>query len=569
VRGVVCGALPLLLVLSGGAAHAQGPSGLRVPCDGRAVSAIEVTSEDPTFLKVPRGLGWFARGVGLLHTTSKSEVISSFLLLEVGETCTEIARAESERILRTLPFLADATVRTVPDSTGGVRVEVETIDDIAVVFRMRTEGLAPSAVRFGNGNVGGQGLSLDVWLERGFSYRTGVGISGVAYQVLSRPYRMELLAERAPLGSALSVAFGHPFLTDLQRTAWHIGWSKEDRYSSFLAPDGPELTLGVRRGFWDLGMVRRVGSRRSKAFVGMLLTRESVRPREHVVIVSDSGLVVDESGALGGPLPAYRNLRVNAVVGVRALSFVPVRGFDALDAVQDVATGVQLGTLVGRGIPRFGTDGGDLFVSADLYAGLGAARSFAAIRVEGEARREFRTNRWGSVVVGGRLAWYLKPSPKQVFIAGVEMGGAWRQRVPLQLALGDRQGGVRGYSDSRAAGAWRSVARLEGRWSIASFGRRGTLGLAAFADAGRVWAGDVPLGEDSGTRVGVGLGLLAAVPPRSRRLWRVDIVVPVSADRNASWEVRLSSAWTRGFWREPDDVRRARAGAAPATIFTW
>jgi hypothetical protein len=33
----------------------------------------------------------------------------------------------------------------------------------------------------------------------------------------------------------------------------------------------------------------------------------------------------------------YRNLRVNAVAGVRALSFMTVRGFDALTAAQDVA----------------------------------------------------------------------------------------------------------------------------------------------------------------------------------------------------------------------------------------
>jgi hypothetical protein len=294
-----------------------------------------------------------------------------------------------------------------------------------------------------------------------------------------------------------------------------------------------------------------------------------VIPEGPPVIVSDSGLVAVEDAALGGLFPAYRNLRVNGVLGVRALSFTPVRGFDALDAVQDIATGVQLGALVGRGIPRFGDDGDDYFISTDLYAGLGSARSFAAMRIEGEARREADADLWESMVVSGRLAWYLKPGSAQVVIGSLEFGGAWRTRVPVQLALGRRGGGVRGYADSRAAGGVRSVARLEGRWNLGGFGERGALGMAGFADAGRVWAGDAPFGVDSPVKVGVGVGLLVAVPARSQRHWRLDVALPVSADPHAGWEVRVTRAGTPVFWREPADVARSRAGAAPSTIFTW
>jgi len=54
----------------------------------------------------------------------------SFLLLSARQPCTERLRAESERILRFQPFLADATVRAFPDDVGGVRIEVESIDEI-------------------------------------------------------------------------------------------------------------------------------------------------------------------------------------------------------------------------------------------------------------------------------------------------------------------------------------------------------------------------------------------------------------------------------------------------------
>lgn len=559
----------LTLFASCGTAFAQDSTRTVTACDGKIVVAIAITSHDPSFLAVPRRLRTAARVVGLHHTTTKASVIGRFLLLGVGQRCTERQRAESERILRLQPFLADATVRAVPDTGGGVRIEVETIDEIPTVFGMHFRGMRPSAVRFGNGNVGGQGVYVAASAERRFAYRTGVGVAAVANQAFGRPYTLALVAERAPLGSTLTLALGHAFLTDLQRTAWHAGYGDVNRFASFVRPEGDDLSLDVGRQFWDIGGVRRIGIGRRRAFVGALLTHERVTPAERAVVISDTGLVADTSAALGDPIPAYRNTRINAVIGVRALSFMTVRGFDALTAVQDVATGVQLGTLVGRSLRRLGAGDDDLFVAADFYAGLGSTTSFAALRVEGEARKPRDTGRWDSIVGGGRLAWYIKPAAAHVFIASATFGGGWRERVPFQLRLGDREGGVRGYHASRVAGAVRSVARVEERWTIGAVTRHAVLGVATFADAGKVWAGDAPFGVDGGTRIGVGMGLLASLPPRSPRLWRLDVAVPVSPDARARWEVRLSSRWTRTFWREPSDVARVRAGAAPSTIFTW
>jgi hypothetical protein len=208
---------------------------------------IHVTAHDPSFRTVPRGLRTLARSVGLLHTTTKAKAIEAFLLLASGEPCTVRQRAESERILRLQPFLADATVRAVPDCGGGVRIEVETTDEIPTVFAMRFRGATPAALRFGNGNVGGQGLYLAAGVERGFAYRDGIGVFGSAYQVLGRPSTLAFAAERAPLGSTLTLALGPPFFTDLQRVAWHVGYSDQNGYLTYELPEGDALSLGVRR----------------------------------------------------------------------------------------------------------------------------------------------------------------------------------------------------------------------------------------------------------------------------------------------------------------------------------
>ncbi len=561
--------VPLVLSASFGALAAQDRSGTLASCDGRVISSVTITARAPEYPAVPSRMRLLARTVGILHTTTTARVIDRFLLLDVGERCTERRRSESERILRLQPFLADAAVRAVPDGTGGVRIEVETIDEIPAVLHMRFRDFVPSTIRFGNGNVGGQGLYVAGSVERGFAYRTGWGLYGVAYQVFGRPYTLAVSAHRAPLGGALTLALGYPFLTDLQRSAWHVGYGDANQYASFARRDEDALALSVLRRFWDFGGVRRLGSGPQSTFVGVLVTGEDVAPASRFVIVSDSGLVADASGALGSPVPAYHNVRLNAVVGARALSFMPVRGFDALVGVQDVATGVQLGVLGGQSIPRLGSVDADRFVSTDLYAGLGSARSFAALRAEGEARQDRRTGHWDSMVGSGRLAWYVKPTDAHVLIGSVEVAGGWRVRVPFQLRLGDGQGGVRGFRASSVAGSVRSVVRIEEHWLLGRLTRHAAIGLAGFADAGRVWAGDAPFGTDSNTKVGVGLGVLAAFPPESQRLWRLDVAVPLGGDPDAHWEVRITGVWTRAFWREPEDVARVRAGASPSTIFTW
>jgi hypothetical protein len=539
-----------------------------VPCDGTIVTSIEIRPVAPSFVNFPAHLRPLVRAAGVFHTTTETSTISHLLLLRVGEHCSERARAESERVLRLQPFLAAATVSAMPDSSGGTRIEIETVDEIPTIVGIAMRGAQPSRLLLGNGNAGGEGILFTAQGERGFAYRSGAAIHVIDYAAFGGPYRLELLTERAPLGGTFDVALGHAFLTDLQRTAWHVGYADLDNYVPIVRPDRADLSLQSQRWLWDAGGVRRLGIGRFSMFVGALITHERVAPAHDLVTIADTGLVADTS-RLAQRLVNYSNVRANAVVGVRALQFMQARGFDALAGVQDVATGVQLGALVGRGIPRLGGSDDDVFLSTDLYAGLGSATSFFALRVEGEAREPRRTGHWDSLIGSGRVAWYLKPSPHNLFIVDGEYTGGGRTRVPFQLLLGDPEGGVRGYGLSHVVGAMRAVGRLEERWLVGRPKGRLAVGVASFADAGRVWAGDAPFGMDSKIRVGVGAGLLVAAPAESKRLWRLDLAAPISADRYARRQLRLSVVQSLGFWREPRDIARARAGAAPSTIFAW
>jgi hemolysin activation/secretion protein len=151
-----------------------------------------------------------------------------------------------------------------------------------------------------------------------------------------------------------------------------------------------------------------------------------------------------------------------------------------------------------------------------------------------------------------------------------EFSGGTRARLPLQLTLADREGGVRGYRGALLAGAWRNVARVEERWVRRRPVRNVDLAAAGFVEAGTLWAGSAPYGRDVPLRSSVGVGVLGAYPSGSKRLLRLDVAVPIGPDAGRRWELRTTVGNRAGrFWEEPADVTRARTGPVPSTLFTW
>jgi hypothetical protein len=313
----------------------------------------------------------------------------------------------------------------------------------------------------------------------------------------------------------------------------------------------------------------RVGEPGRLSLFGASLSREELLPGD-IVIVTDSGLIPLPGTALTDRYSERRAARLNFLWGVRNLRFKRVEGFDALTGEQDVRTGFQLGTLFGRSLSVLGTADDDILVSADVYAGAGTARSFAAIQLLGEGRQSYDENRWDDILTSGRAAWYFKPHPRHTTIVSGEWSGGWRQRTPFQLRLGETRGGMRGYSDAELPGGQRAITRLEERWVLGNVRGNADAGVAFLAEAGRVWAGDVPFGETTPIKYAVGLSVLAALPPGSKRIWRVDLMRPLDLTGGASLELRFRTEdLTRTFWREPRDVERSRERSLPQRIFQW
>ena len=564
--------LVLFTALTCGAAsraRAQGaPEPPEPSCDGMRVSRIDIRPERPPFTGQASRWRTLARAIGLHHATTRDGVVDAFLALDVGAPCTEIRRAESERVLRAQPFLADATVRAVPDGAGGVVVLVRTVDEIPVLVNARFRGLAPRAFSLGNENIGGLGLLAEASIERGYAYRTGFGTRLIEYATFGRPYVSSVEARRYTLGHRVDVALEHPFYTDLQHVGWHVRYLTSNEYPGLRRPARDALALGIRQHRWEGSTISRVFGTSTVGLVGAAASGLELIPQPFGVVVSDTGLATDTGTTLLNRYARFRSTRVGVLGGVRRVGFRTVRGFDALTAQQDVANGAFAGLYVAKGLPSFGES--DLFLSGVAYAGGGGTKVYLATLAQVEGRRASGLGRWDSVIGSGRSALYVGRGPGWVSITDDQISGGTRSLLPLQLALGDRQGGILGYRESALAGAYRNVARTELRWTGAALVRNADVGFSTFSQVGSIWAGDAPYGRTA-TRTTVGISVLAAYPTGSKRLYRADVGVPLTRRGDGSGiEVRFSSEdRTQLFWREPDDVSRARTGTVPTSLFAF
>jgi hypothetical protein len=551
-------------------AQPQSLSGLPVACKGQRISAIEIDASPPfriTGSNIWQRAGRFA---AKQHVTTKEPVIRRYLALRLGDACTELRRAESERILRAQPFFADATVLAYDDGRGGVVLRVTTVDEVSLILGVGLGGgSGVHSLLLGEGNLLGSAVHADAQWRKGV-HRDVYAAKVVDYQFLGRPYQFRLEGGRRELGSDWGTELSHPFLTELQRVSWRTTAGNSNAFFYFRRPGALPAALRLERSYSDIGGVVRIGPPSGRLLlVGGSISFEDESPATSPVIVTDSALLPDTSSALTNRYVQHQTARLNALWGLRNVHFVRVTGFDALEGSQDLRTGVQLGTLLGKGARFLRGNERDWFGSSELYLGMASPVSFAAVDIAGEARRDEDGN-YDGMLAHGRVAAYVKPINRHTVISDLQWSGGWKQRIPFQLTFADRDGGLRGFRSADVGGGRRLVTHVEDRYLIGRRKQLATFAVAAFAEAGKIWAGDSPFGVNTPIYASMGLSVLAASPPQSRRTLRADIAFPVKGPRGHGVEVRFSvSDVTRAFRIEPRDIANNRERSVPSSVFSW
>jgi hypothetical protein len=541
-------------------------------CNGEIVSSINIHSYPPgsTFVQD----AWLVVGnaAGIHHVATRPEVIQAYLRLQVGSRCAEVDRRESERLLRAQRFIASATVRAVPVGEGRVRIDVEVVDDLSPIVGGSLRGASVASVLLGVQNLDGRGLIVEASGQRGFGYRTGFGGDVVKYGAFHRPFTLALGGEIDPLGDAFRFEFSKPFLTDLQPNGFHVGISEVSNYYDITRPTGDDVFLNVRRANYDIGVgsrVARLNDHGAVGVLGALLMGQTINTAQQAVFMTDSGLVAAPGlPEVNNRYSAFSVVRAGLFGGIRALTFTTVRGFDAVTAAQDLGRGVELGVFVSPSIWET-PHTQDYLLSSELYAGIGNPESFLEVRLlaEGRANRTFQ--QWDGIVGFGKLAWYVKPSEVETRVTTFQFSQVQRLVFPLQLGFFDDQGGLPGFNSSEAVGGKRAVVQVEERRVVKMITSRADFAVAGFVAAGKIWAGDVPYGQNTPVRASIGVSLLTAYPAGSKRTYRVDFAVPINPD-GAKFQIRFSSSdETRSIWRQPNDIAGAHSGAILQNLGSW
>jgi hypothetical protein len=546
------------------------PSGRRVgPCAGQTISQIVIYAEAPSVASLRR-VPVVARVARALHATTQVDIIERFLLFKPNDNCSELRRAESERILRAQPFIAEADVFIVPNEDGTVDAEVRTSDEASIVFGASVRARSPnvSSLLIGNANVGGQGIYLSGGWRSGDGFRDGWTGRLIDNQFLGQTLVAAVEGERASIGGSWRAQAGRPFFTDLQRVAWRARSGMARDLVELRRPDGARPGVELQRGYFDVGGIARVGPPGRLGLFGASISGDNEEPGNRLII-ADSGVARDL-----GPVPraysAHRIARGNLLVGVRDIHFERRPGLDALTATQDVPLGVQLGTQIGRSLEVLGAREEDFFLAGDLYVGLASLHTVTRLQLQGEGRRQMGGAAWDGILTTGRLTHQRRVNASHLEQAVLEWAGGFQQRTPFQLLLGVSESGVRGYERSTFAGGQRLVARVEHRYTYGPVKKIADAGLAVFADAGRQWAGDVPFGVTTPIKSSLGVSLLASVPQHSARLWRADLAVPLNRGAGSSWTLRFTNADRTAFvFRDARDVAAGRELTVPSSIFAW
>ena len=552
-------------------AQAQSLSGPPVTCKGERISRIDVDANPPfriTGNNIWQRAGRFAARE---HVTTRESVIRRYLALQQGDACTEVRRAESERILRAQPFIADATVLAYPDSAGGVVLNVTTVDEVSLIIGVGLTAKSPHlhAARLGEDNLLGSAIHVEgLWKNSEFFRDTYAG-EFTDYQFLGRPYQLNVEGARRELGDIWATELSHPFLTDLQRLSWRTTAGYESEYFNFRRPNAEAASLRIARSYSDIGGVIRIGPPLGRlALVGGSVSFEDENPGTRPVLITDV-VALDTSQALINRYSKHQIARINALWGVRNVRFVRVSGFDALEGTQDLRTGVQVATLIGKGVRLLRGNEHDWFGSTDVYVGMATPISYTALAITGEGRRA-EDGQFDGILAHGRAAGYLKPFNRHTLVSDLTWSGGWRQRIPFQLTFADRDGGLRGFKKSEVGGARRLIGRAEDRYLVGRYKNFATVALAGFVEGGKIWAGDSPFGVDTKLHASTGISLLAASPPQSRRTLRADLAFPVRGVFKHQWEVRLVVRdFTRTFRVEPADIVNSRERSVPASVFNW
>ena len=589
-----------LLVLPGSAqrASAQATPGDATQCPLGVIASVSVDNRsiyEEAGSQDGESRGWAQRTAvwiaNRLHIRTRKGLIESELLFRPGDCLDPLLLDESERSLRSLPFLAEADIRHAPAAGGGVDVFVTTRDDWTLKLDVRPEldhGLRLAYAGGTEENFLGTGTLLGVYVRDQVEQRDA-GVQLRNPRIARTRFDAAVSGGRTRTGTFFTESLSYPFVGEVGRWAFVESYSlREDVFPYAIPGDARSsyLSLPAQARRAELSIGRRFGTPGNLTVIAAGVSWEGLRfdgfPGS-VEVVPDFDYSARESAddamiaAIEGQTARRRIPRIHAAVGKRNVRYIARRGLDAVRAEQDVRVGTQAVVSAGAtlGSPDLGAGGltRELRGGLSLFGGSAGQRWVfnSELHLEGAwlpgAARPARSFRDVMAEFDAYLYWQPGSGSAHTVVVGLKGAGGRANDRPFQLTLGGTRG-VRGYGRLAFPAGRRIVLNLEDRMTLdAPFGDVFDVGLAFFVDVGAGWKGDAPLGTDSGLRGAAGAGLRLAFPDGNRQVVRIDLAVPLEAGGLSAYHLRIGYDATSllGSLRDRQ-VQRSR-GAGLSAVF--
>lgn len=467
------------------------------------------------------------RTANAIHKRTRQQVIEQQLLFHSGEPYSGRLLEESERILRSDPYLQEARIQPVRNSDGEVDVVVTTRDAWTLrpsVAFGRSGGENSGGIGFDELNLFGTGIRV------GLKYRSDVDRDSLSFQFLDNN-----------LGSSW---------TQLQAT--HA--NNSDGFSRGLRVEQPFHALDSRRAYgltlgqneridslYDRGLTQRQYQGRSTEFdlyTGWSKGVADGWARRYLV-----GVAGDEHQFAGiadepGPSPLVPDNRrfVYPYVGIEFVQdkFEKARNLEQINRTEDRNLGTTFSARVGFASEGFGSDRDALLVRTAIGRGFGNTSS-RSLMLEAGVDGRWESAGLRDLTANFSARYFRRHSEGSLFYAS--LSGRIGQNVDLDnlIPLGGDTG-LRGYPLRYQMGESRALLTIEQRYFTDWYPfRLFHVGAAVFADIGRSWGNNPVAGANPGLLRDVGFGLrLGSTRAAQGRVVHIDLAYPLDGDNSIS-----------------------------------
>ncbi len=489
-------------------------SGTEEVAPGTPIVAVRIVRHDVFDIDDPATSAWGYRAVNALHVLSRENFIRALLLFKEGDLLDPLRLAESELILRGTGFLNPVSITAHPVA-GGAEVVVETRDqftfelsiDYSKVGSRRRNGVSVTEE-----NLFGWGKGVQVEVDT-TPERTSKLLEYKDPLLFGSRWRLVTSYKDSSDGSTEYFQLEYPFFALPTPRAAGVEW-RSDGLQEYLWSDGQRSVIGRTdtRGFEVWGGLRLPGA-------GIHTNRLTLG------VFGERATFADWHRLDGAPYPQPQDRDLLGVeVGWEHLTFrwKLVHGFRAWQRQEDLPLGPNWLLTTGLSAPALGGDRTRLRYHGSLTVG----------RLDGNRYSWLSADLSGRVEAGG----------VSNAITHLELGGAITGSAGLRLRVsadlghhldGERQltlgadAGLRGYDPNTFDGTSRMVTNLEWRHRLTGeLLHFMTLGVTAFADAGRTWGARVGPSTE-GWRSDAGVGLLAELTRAAVvRVVRLELAFP-------------------------------------------